>query len=106
MTKQQLIDEGYTDGKKSFEYLWQQIEENFQWQKVYDTMKMLDWHWHIHDEKYGIPRVDTIRKEARRLCFNAYEQGKGSTSTGGFTASFFDNILSLAFVVEDWAADN
>ncbi len=106
MTDQEAIDKGYAEGKKSFEYLWQQILENFRWDNVYNTMKMLDWHWHTRDNEYGIPRVDTIQKHARLLCFDLWERGKGSISAGGLNASFFDNVLYLNFVIEYWATEN
>ncbi len=101
METQQLINEGYVDGKKSFEYLFEKIEQSFDWNKVYNVMKVLDWHWQIHDELYGIPRTDTIKKTARRLLFHIYEQGKGSTSTGGFSAGMEDGELWLTFQIEE-----
>jgi len=105
-TEQDLINEGLKEGKKSFEYLWQQIYKNFKWNDVYKTMKMLDWHWHIYDDKYGIPRIDTLQREAYRLCFQVYEKGKGSISTGGFTAYYSDNVISLEFIIAVWSSED
>ena len=101
MDNQTLINEGYVDGKKSFDFLIEKIFKSFDFKKVYKVMKALDWHWHIHDENYGIPRIDTLKKEARRLLFEVYEQGKGSISTGGFSAGYEDGELWLSFSIEE-----
>jgi hypothetical protein len=102
MTEQQLIDKGYADGKKSFEYLWNEIEENFKWEKVYTVMKALDWVWHFHNNEYGIPDIRTIKKHCRKNLFEIYENGNGSYSTGGFTGRYDGENLSLLFTVEGW----
>jgi len=101
MDTQTLINEGYVDGKKSFDFLIEKVFKSFDFKKVYTVMKALDWHWHIHDENYGIPRVDTIRKEAKRLLSEAYKNGKGSISSGGFSAGCEDGELWLSFSIED-----
>ncbi len=97
---QRMIDEGYSEGKKSFDYQWGKIEKHFRWERVYIVMKALDWHWHIHNEEYGIPRIDTIKKHAHKLLFDIYESG-GSGSCGGFRYGLDDGNLWLTFEIEE-----
>ena len=101
MTQQDLINEGYADGKKSFEYLWNKIEKSFDFNKVYTAMKALDWHWCFHEENYGIPRVDYLKEKARELLHDAYENGKGSIRSGGFIVGCEGGELWINFSIED-----
>lgn len=87
-----------------FEKLWEQIEENFDWDSVYKTMKMLDWGWDI-DGKMVIPQQDAIIQTARMLTHEAYKD-KRQHATGGFYASCDENGLSLSFILTEWFADN
>lgn len=100
-TTQRMIDEGYSEGKKSFEYQWNKIEKHFRWERVYSVMKALDWHWHIHNEEYGIPRIDTMKKHARKLLYDIYQQDKGNGSCGGFRYGVEDGQLWLTFEIEE-----
>lgn len=97
MENQQLINEGYIEGKKSFEYQWEKIEGYFRWDRVYLVMKTLDWHW--MDE--GIPSVNKIKSEARRLLYEVWKDEKGMRGTGGFVAGYDDGELWLDFTIED-----
>jgi hypothetical protein len=101
MTEQQLINEGYVDGKKSFDYLFEKIHKYFDWQKVYTVMKALDWCWYMKEDTYAIPNINAIQKSARELLFRVYEKGSGSISTGGFTAGYEDGELWLVFQIEE-----
>lgn len=105
-TQQDLIDEDYAEGKKSFQYLWNQILENFEWDRVYQVMKLLDWGWAVKDRKgLCIPNIEALQESAYSLCKDAYDE-ENNHASGGFYAAFQDNILSLSFIVADWAADN
>lgn len=110
-TEQDLIDQGYAEGRKSFEHLWKQIEKNFQWEKVYTAMKALDWGWAMKlSDPTGalyIPNVVALKSEAYRLCKSVYDNRKGTTSTGGFQAGYIeeDNVLWLTFCLTEWSAE-
>lgn len=102
ITEQDLINEGYTEGKKTFDYLWEKIEANFNWKKVYEAMKANDWHWCIDLEKnlYGIPRIDNIRNSAKELLHDAWEREVGTISCGGFSAGYDNGNLWLSFILD------
>lgn len=102
--EQQLIDDGYMDGKKSFECLWAQIEANFDFERVCKVMDLLKWKWHV--EEYGLitPTIDRIKMTVKHFCYEAWQQEKG-ISTGGFTYRFKDNTLLVEFTVEEWVAE-
>jgi hypothetical protein len=88
---------------EEFEKLWEQIEANFDWKKVYKVMKLLDWVWSMNGEM-GIPHIDTIKKNARGIAYTAFERGTTCT-TAGFYASCDEDGLELKFILEDWFAD-
>lgn len=86
---------------KTFEEKWQIILENFGWERVYKTMKALDWDWCIDKKNnlYGIPTIKTLQNSAKRLLKDAWDEKKG-ISSGGFTATYEDGDLALDFTVE------
>lgn len=102
MTDQQAIDEGYMEGQKSFEYLVKNILENFNFKRVYDVMKLLDWGWHIPEKDcLYIPTVEALKRAAYQHLKEAFDQ-KRTISTGGFTYGFDDGHLFLDFTIEAW----
>lgn len=100
-TEQELIDEGYVDGKKSFEFLCRNIGEQFDFERVCKTMKALDWVWSFGNERYGIPNVDTLKQTAIKLLREVYDNERGTVSTGGFTAGWDDGDLYLTFTIAE-----
>lgn len=90
--------------KHDFEYYWEQIEENFKWNEVYQVMKLLDWTWGIGADA-SIPSVDMIKKEARSLCYMSF-CNKKSYTTGGFSARIDDGEIVLSFVLDEWVAED
>lgn len=101
MTEQQLIDEEYTNGKKSFDYVWHQVCENFDFNKVFTVMKALDWSWHFKDERCGIPTPKTIMETARTMMFESYNDGF-QCSSGGFTVGWDSGEMYLVFQLEEF----
>ena len=85
------------------------VMENFDFNKVHDVMSYLDWDWIGCGEggKSGVPSVEKIEEEARRLLIEAaYE--KTNISCGGFKAVYEttgpddkDPYIGLEFIVED-----
>ena len=107
-TIQEMIDEGYFDGKKSFTHLAKEIHDSFNWNNVYVAMRALDWQWSLgidaSDKKtMGIPSIDTLKNEAFRLLKQAYDDGH-QHSAGGLTAGWENNELYLSFILEDAVA--
>lgn len=94
-----------------------EVLENFDFEKVEDTMSALGWQWASSD--YYVPTLQELLKCAKRCLKNAYELAKDnrtpevsySTGTGGFVATAICNdagkvdFLQLDFVVSSWEAN-
>jgi len=99
---------------KAFEELWKDLEENFKWEKVKNTMDLLDWKWAEYD---GVPNTVQIIRQAKSLCEACYNKSKrgGKRShrrgTGGLYAEYSEhydqpephNELTLEFVLESFS---
>lgn len=108
MTEQQLIDDGYKEGKKSFEHLTKEINEYFNWANVHKAMVATEWCWSLGKDEFGndnkgVPDITTIKNHAYRLLKIAYEEEK-QISTGGFSAGWDGGELYLVFTLEEWSA--
>lgn len=90
---------------RTFEQHWEEIEENFDFERVYQVMKMLDWHWSSSEESEGIPSVARIKRRAKEICLEAFSNKFGNCSTGGFYASYGDGVLILGFHVDEWVTN-
>lgn len=88
MTKQENIDE---------------IMDHFDFGKVHKIMEAVDWTW--ANSEFGVPMEWELRKRARSLLSDAWDQ-QTMMSTGGFTARFLNEDesdgLQLEFTVEKW----
>ena len=80
------------------------IMRDFDFEKVHDVMQYLDWHW----VKVGVPTVEDIKAEAKRLLVDAcYE--KTIVSTGGLRATYEatpgsedgEEFIQLEFILTD-----
>ena len=80
------------------------IMRDFDFEKVHDVMQYLDWHW----VKVGVPTVEDIKAEAKRLLVDAcYE--KTTVSTGGLRATYEatpgdedgEEFIQLEFILAD-----
>ena len=81
------------------------IMDNFNFQKVHDYMKSVNWRWAMSKE--GVPTIDELKKEARRLLVGAVKE-KTNLSTGGFRAVYDtedewddDPYIGLEFIIEE-----
>lgn len=83
-----------------FEQKWEEIEKNFDWERVEKVMNFLDWKWYTVD---GIPNIRDLKHKAYNLLKEAYDNG-GYYAVGGFTAEYItkDNFLQLSFVLDSW----
>ena len=86
------------------------IMENFDFERVHKVMDMLEWRW--GSAKNGVPSVEELKKEAKRLLVTACSE-KNHISTGGFKAVFEKSIgwgcdndddpyVGLEFILEEW----
>lgn len=84
------------------------ILDEFNFEKVHQTMQALDWHWIGNPD---IPTIGELRREARKRLKEAIESYKkhpeqgGRFNCGGFEATAYpDGYLRLAFVVSEWVS--
>jgi hypothetical protein len=82
------------------------IMDHFNFNKVEETMKALNWKWALAN---GVPQQYELRTEARRLLKDAASKNVSESdlryyvSTGGFKATkYFDGELELEFIVTSW----
>lgn len=92
------------ENRKSFETHWENIVDNFDFSKVYEVMKVLDWTWDRGGLQY-IPALDAIMDSAHKMCKMAYDNG--SCNSGGFQCYYSkeDDVLELSFSIENWATE-
>jgi len=88
--------------EKTFEQLFLEIENRFDWGKIYLVMKTLDWEWWFVDEKYGIPSIGTIKQSAKKLLYDAYQSESSMTASGGFLCGYENGNLWLSFIIEEY----
>ena len=79
------------------------IMENFNFDKVHKIMTMLDWKWAMTAN--GVPSMDELRAEAKRLLIDAAVE-RTCVATGGFRAVYEsdgsdDPYIGLEFIVEE-----
>ena len=63
------------------------ILKNFDFERVHSIMKMLDWKWAMVKNDNGIPSVDELKAEAKRLLIAAATE-RTQVATGGFRAVY------------------
>lgn len=82
-----------------------EVLEEFDFTKVHEAMKALDWEY----RDKGIPDTETLRETARHLLQEAIKlrnkgDVKAQVSTGGFTAKCSKKgHLTLRFVLEEYS---
>jgi len=85
---------------KPFQEHWQEIEDHFDFEMVYQVMKVLDWTWG-QNENASIPSVAKIKARAKKICKDAYDK-KTVIESGGFGAHYEEDSLHLYFIPESW----
>ena len=75
------------------------ILDNFNFTEVNRVMTILDWHWWSAVNK--VPSVDELKKEAKRMLNDIYDNEYTSSSTGGFKVAKFEDHLELQFIISD-----
>lgn len=81
------------------------IIRDFNFEKVHKVMEMFDWKWAM--TKYGVPTIEELKGEARRLLVDAAVE-ETQVATGGFRAVYeksgpsdTDPFISLEFILEE-----
>ena len=98
----------------------EEVIENFDFEKVYEVMKMLNWKWD-GDNPGELPTIPTVEKmkEVVKDLFRSMEDqiAKGDTwsgcspidnitgTTGGFRATIDGDVYTLEFVLEEYEID-
>jgi hypothetical protein len=94
MKQEHLIDRMITD-----------IMEDFDFEKVHNIMMSLDWKWDIGNGETTVPSIYRITSQAERLLRDAAKDyGKKdhhTISSGGFTATLYEDMLTLSFELEE-----
>ena len=85
---------------KHFEEKWAEIEKHFQWENVITCMKVLGWKWAFSETTDGIPTIDELKAQAKKLCFDAYTY-KRMVGSGGLIASYDYGDMGLSFLVAE-----
>jgi len=107
--EQELINEGYKTGKRSFESVAGEILKSFDFKSVHKAMVALNWCWSFGEDeegfsRMGIPDLDYIKRSAYKKLKHAYET-KHSISSGGFTAGWDGDVLYLVFTLEEYSTN-
>ena len=83
-----------------------EIMDNFDFAKVEQAMKAVNWTWASTD---GVPEQYELRREARRLLKDVASKNvresdmRYAVATGGFKATkYFDGELQLDFILASW----
>ena len=86
------------------EQIIEDILDEFDFEKVRQTMEALQWVW--HDAEHGVPTIGQMRKRARFLMKECMNVPEFYTATGGFHVfkRTFDGLpfYRLMFVVSEW----
>lgn len=88
--------------KESFESIWNNLLINFDWEKVYQTVKALEWKYWDTPEDFPCASIGELVQTAHYVCKKAYESGN-SVGTGGFYAYPKEGGgIRLVFEVTSW----
>ena len=94
MTQDQLIERMIAD-----------IMEDFDFEKVRNVMMYLDWKWDVVNGEMTVPSIYRMTRQAERLLRDAAKyygkKDRYTISTGGFTATLYEDTLGLSFELEE-----
>lgn len=78
------------------------IIQGFDFEKVHNVMKFLNWTWwHIGQP----PSVDDLKKEATKLLEELYDSEYTYIKTGGFKVTKYEDHISLEFIITDYSSE-
>lgn len=94
-----------SENRRTMDEQIDEIMEEFDFEKVRNVMLHLKWRW-LYE---GIPSVEDIKEESRRLLVDSYdscykhEQDNCSIGCGGLKATYHMNRgFNLEFILESW----
>ena len=84
------------------------IIRNFDFGKVHEVMKMLNWRWANTASSISVPTIEDMKEMAERILVEAASE-KSTIATGGFRATYdnggdpkdSDPYIGLEFIVEE-----
>lgn len=95
------------------------IMDNFEFDKVLNHMKHVNWKWVSKNDTYSMPEIADLRSKLRSLIVHAFNninkikesepdyKGVSFTSTGGFSVYVHaDDSCEVYFSVTDWWVDS
>jgi len=96
------------ENEANFDELWKVVEHYFNWENVYNYMKLVDWTWVIDNKKdlYGIPNIQTIKYFVKERMQDAFINNTKYASTGGFNYGYENGELWLSFTIEEINTSN
>lgn len=79
----------------------QKVLNTFNFEKMRKVMEHLEWVWvEGIGRPFGVPNIDDLRKTAKQLLEESFEE-RESISSGGFSAEYDGDNFFLSFVVTD-----
>jgi hypothetical protein len=84
----------------------------FDFKEVHKCMTLMNWKWAGVSTENGVPSLDDIKKNAKRLVIDVIKsylrtKTSGSIGTGGFEISYnhYSDYIEMKFVVAEWTDD-
>jgi hypothetical protein len=82
--------------------LIEKITDEFDFERVHQTMKALNWTWHDTD---GVPSIGDLRRQARELLKELLKRNRYCVGTGGLFAYRFADTVGLRFEVTSYEVE-
>ena len=81
---------------------FEQVLDEFDFIKIYNIMKFLEWKWHDADENPGVNEMIRNCKRLFQNCLDMYirDGERGFSGSGGFEIEINNNHIDLRFVIE------
>ena len=104
-----------TENEDAVRKVLDDIFDNFDFDRVKQTMDALDWKWDVgtsatpDEERFAVPTLEKIKKEAARLMWECANMDTERLATGGLVVEKDftdpdDPWMRLSFEVTDWDA--
>lgn len=91
--------------------IWEQIDKQFEWERVHAAMKVLEWRWIFIEGGSRIPEIFEIKDTAKNLVFEVIDNIMKNErdwkvqccgfKVEGFYSRRLPSVL-ISFVVTDW----
>lgn len=104
-------DDIQTDSEENdFDKIWSELSEQINYQRIYKTMKAVDWNYYDKNGSNYIPGPLMLKHDAKALVKKLYYARMNGESTtgmgdGGFSAHWVNNTIELSFNLTSASAD-